>query len=44
MNAHNAIADLLPFKTEFLPIQAIFNDFVLIFCSKLIGKVSIEAH
>jgi hypothetical protein len=31
-------------KKEFLPLQAIFDDFVLIFCSKLASKVSIEAH
>jgi hypothetical protein len=44
MSAHNVIKDLPPFKKEFLPLQAIFDDFVLIFCSKLASKVSIEAH
>ena len=31
MNAHDAIEGLLPFKIEFLPLQAIFDDFVLIY-------------
>jgi hypothetical protein len=44
MSAHDAITDLLPFKIEFLPLQAIFDDFVLIFCLKLASKVSTEAH
>jgi hypothetical protein len=44
MSAHDAIANLHPFKIEFWPIQAIFDDFVLIFCSKLVSKVSTEAH
>jgi hypothetical protein len=44
MSAHNAIVDLPSFKIEFWPLQAIFDDFVLIFCSKLTSKVSIEAH
>jgi 5-methylcytosine-specific restriction endonuclease McrBC regulatory subunit McrC len=44
MSAHDTIADLPPFKIEFLPLQAIFDDFVLFFCSKLASKVSIEAH
>jgi hypothetical protein len=44
MSAHNAIADLPPFKVEFWPLQAIFDDFVFIFCSKLASKVSTEAH
>jgi 5-methylcytosine-specific restriction endonuclease McrBC regulatory subunit McrC len=44
MSAHDAIVDLPPFKIEFWPLQAIFDDFVLIFCSKLTSKVSIEAH
>jgi hypothetical protein len=44
MSAHNAIVDLHPFKIEFLPLQAIFDDFVLIFRSKLASKVSTEVH
>jgi hypothetical protein len=44
MSAHDAIKGLPPFKIEFLPLQAIFDDFVLIFCSKLASKVSTEAH
>jgi hypothetical protein len=44
MSAHDAIADLPPFKREFFPLQAIFDDFVLIVCSKLAGKVSTKAH
>jgi hypothetical protein len=44
MSAHNAIVDLPPCKIEFLPVQAILDDFVLVFCSKLAIKVSIEAH
>jgi hypothetical protein len=44
MSAHDAIEDLPPFKTEFLPLQAVFDDFVLIFCTKLASKVSTQAH
>jgi hypothetical protein len=44
MSAHNEIADLPPFKIEFWQLQAIFDDFVLILCSKLANKVSTEAH
>jgi hypothetical protein len=44
MSAQDAIADLPPFKIEFWPLQTIFDDFVLIFCSKLASKVSIEMH
>jgi hypothetical protein len=44
MSTHDAIKDLPPFKTEFLPLQAIFDDFVFIFCSKLASKVSTEEH
>jgi hypothetical protein len=44
MSAHDAIADLPLFKIEFWPLQTIFDDFVLIFCSKLVSKVSTEAH
>jgi hypothetical protein len=44
MSAHNAIEGLLPFKIEFLPLQAIFDDFVVIFCSKRASKVSMEAY
>jgi hypothetical protein len=44
MSAHDAIEGLLPFKIEFLPLQVIFDDFVLIFCSKLARKVSTEVH
>jgi hypothetical protein len=44
MSAHNAIADLPPCKKEFWPLQAIFDDFVVIFCSKLTSKVPTEAH
>jgi hypothetical protein len=43
MSAHNAIEGII-FKIMFLPLQASFDDFVLIFCSKLASKVSIEAH
>jgi hypothetical protein len=35
MSAHDAIEDLPPFKIQFMPLQAIFDDFVFIFCSKL---------
>jgi hypothetical protein len=41
---HDAIVGLPPFRTEFLPLQAIFDDFVLIFGSKLASKVSTKAH
>jgi hypothetical protein len=44
MSAHDAIADLPPFKIEFWLLQAIFYDFVLIFCSKLANKVYAKAH
>jgi hypothetical protein len=44
MSAHDAIKGLLPFKIEFLPLQTIFDDFVLTFCSKLASEVSTEAH
>jgi hypothetical protein len=44
MGAHDAIVDLPHFKIEFVPLQAFFDDFVLIFCSKLASKVSTEAH
>jgi hypothetical protein len=44
MNAHDAIEDLPPSKIEFLPLQATFDDIVLIFCSKLANKVSTKAH
>jgi hypothetical protein len=44
MSAHDAIANLPPFKIEVLPLQAIFDEFVLIFYSKLASKVSTEAH
>jgi hypothetical protein len=44
MSAHNAIEGLPPFKIEFLPLQTSFDDFVLMFCSKLTSKVSIEVH
>jgi hypothetical protein len=44
MSAHDAIKGLSPFKIEFLTLQAIFDDFVFIFCSKLANKVSTEAH
>jgi hypothetical protein len=44
MSAHNAIKDLPPLKTEFLPLQAILYDFVFIFCSKLASKVFAKAH
>jgi hypothetical protein len=44
MSAQDAIADLPPFKIEFLPFQTIFDDFVLIFLSKLANKVSTEEH
>jgi hypothetical protein len=44
MSAHDAIEGLPPLKIEFLPQQASFDDFVLIFCSKLASKVSIEVH
>jgi hypothetical protein len=44
MSAHDAIEGLPPFKIEFLPLLASFDDFVLNFCSKLASKVSIEAH
>jgi hypothetical protein len=40
MSAHDAIAYLPPFKIEFWPLQAIFDDLVLIFYSKLASKVS----
>jgi hypothetical protein len=40
MSSHDAIADMPPFKIEFLPLYAIFDDFVLIFCSNLASKVS----
>jgi hypothetical protein len=43
MSSYDAIEDLPPFKTEFLPLQAIFDDFVLIFCSRLVSKMPIEA-
>jgi hypothetical protein len=35
MSAHDATEDLPPFKIEFLPLQPIFDDFVLIFCQNL---------
>jgi hypothetical protein len=44
MSAYDAIANLPPLKIEFLPLQAIFDGFVLIFCSKLASKVFTEAH
>jgi hypothetical protein len=44
MTAHDVIVDLPPFKIEFWLLQAIFDDFVLSFCSKLASKVSIEVH
>jgi hypothetical protein len=45
MSPHDAIADLeVQLKLGFLSLQAIFDDFVLIFCSKLANKVSTEAH
>jgi hypothetical protein len=44
MSAYDAIAGMPPFKTEFLPLQAIFDDFELIFCSFFASKVSVEAH
>jgi hypothetical protein len=44
MSAHDAIAELSPLKIEFWQLQASFNDFVLILCSKLASKVSTEAH
>jgi hypothetical protein len=44
MSAHDAIEGLPPFQREFLPLQAIFDGFVLIFCSKLASKVFTEAH
>jgi hypothetical protein len=44
MSAHDAIADLPPFKIEVFATTSSFDDFVLTFCSKLASKVSIEAH
>jgi hypothetical protein len=44
MSANDAIANLPPFKIEFWSLQTIFDDFVLIFCSKLASKVFTEAH
>jgi hypothetical protein len=44
MSAYDAIVDLHPFQIEIWQVQAIFDDFVLILCSKLASKVSTEAH
>jgi hypothetical protein len=44
MSVYDAMKGLPPFKIEYLPLQAIFDDFLLIFCSKLATKVSTEAH
>jgi hypothetical protein len=35
MSAHDAIVGLPPFKVKLLPLQAIFDDFVLIFVQNL---------
>jgi hypothetical protein len=44
MSAYDAVADLPPFKIKIWSLQAIFDVFVLIFCSKLASKVSTVAH
>jgi hypothetical protein len=44
MSAHDAITYLPSFKIELWPLQAIFDDFMLISCLECASKVSTEAH